>query len=131
MARELRAEAELLEACAGEQEALAAAKDAYAEDPSPENSVARRAAMEQMRKVRGWIRAVARIKQLRQDLTRDLDAGLRAAIEREIERLEADWGPLIAELEAMQSGPPPEPGDAVVHVQPVRGRGRAMRPGGA
>ncbi|MFF0867623.1 hypothetical protein ACFYUV_38080 [Nonomuraea sp. NPDC003560] len=131
MARALRAEAELLEACGDEQEALQAAKALFEEDPTEETLAERRAAMQRMRQFRGWIRAVARIKQLRQELTRDLEASVRAAIELEIKRLEADWGPLIAEIEAMQSAPPPGPGDAAVHVQPVRGRGRTMRPGGA
>ncbi|MFF0860894.1 hypothetical protein ACFYUV_03975 [Nonomuraea sp. NPDC003560] len=134
MARALRAEAELLDACGDQQEALQAAKAAFEEDPTEETLAARREAMAEMRRFRAWLRAAARVRDLREVLRTGLDSKgqpisteVRAAAEQEIERLVAEHGEPLAG----QQGPPPDPGDAAVHVQPVRGRGRTMRPGGA
>jgi|GEM_PF-4343762 len=55
-----RQEAEILELCANAQDALAAAKKAYAEDPGEKTRVARRQAMEELHALRRWLREGSR-----------------------------------------------------------------------
>lgn len=55
-----RAEAEILDLCAQAQERLAAAKAAYRATPTPETREARRQAMQEMHRLRAWLRATGR-----------------------------------------------------------------------
>ncbi|GII63538.1 hypothetical protein Skr01_36230 [Sphaerisporangium krabiense] len=127
-----RREADMLDACAVLQEALADAKQAYEADPSEETLTARRDAMAKMHEFRAFIRSVARVRQLRHDLAHSslLKArpDLRAAAERELARLEPEFGAF-----ADGQGPPslPRPSDAQVQAKTIRGRGRANTAGGA
>lgn len=51
-----RDELQILELCADEQEHLAAAKEAYDANPTPEMLAAKRAAMDEMHRLRRWLR---------------------------------------------------------------------------
>lgn len=51
-----RGELQILELCADEQEHLQAAKAAYEENPNPETLAAKRAAMDEMHRLRRWLR---------------------------------------------------------------------------
>ncbi|MER7206334.1 hypothetical protein ABT340_04645 [Streptosporangium sp. NPDC000239] len=124
------AEAEMLAACAEQSELLAAAKAAYEENPCPETLAARRDAMGRMYEFRAFFRTIARIQTLRSEAAKHpADSPKRQAAEAEAAVLcravgqAPDWTP-----------PSPTPsggGDVTVAARPVRGRGQAMRPGGA
>ncbi|GIH70351.1 hypothetical protein [Sphaerimonospora thailandensis] len=55
-----RAEVEILELCADQQERLAEAKQAFDADPSPETLAAKKQAMAEMRSFRAWLRSAGR-----------------------------------------------------------------------
>ncbi|GII84604.1 hypothetical protein Ssi03_25940 [Sphaerisporangium siamense] len=129
-----RREADMLDACADLQEALAAAKQAYEDNPSEETLAARRAAMEHVHAFRGFIRSVARVRQLRGYLAtgmidqRQLTAEERQYVEAELERLEPQFG---AFADGQGAPAPARAGDAQVQAKTIRGRGRAHASGGA
>lgn len=122
----------MLEACADQQEALAAAKQAYSDNPTQETLTARREAMANMHAFRSFVRSVARVRRLRYDLAYSsaLKAApdLRAAAEAELRALEADYG---AFADAPQPVPQPSPGDAAAEPKTIRAKGRTNPVGGA
>ncbi|MGC5009742.1 hypothetical protein ACLQ2R_03150 [Streptosporangium sp. DT93] len=129
-----RRELEVRAACEAEEDALLAAKEAAAADPSPENVAAKRAAMESYAETRAWLRAVARIAQARREVVTYATAtdakgtAKRLKAEADLERLPRLYGPLIAAMEELAGtspavDPPDEPPGSVA-VTPARARGR-------
>lgn len=144
-----RARADLLfqEACLTQQEALQAAKDAYAEDPSTENLAAKRAAMEAMHHYRSTFRGLdmlhtvrAQVAMAPQDRARYKAALAKmpadhpdrpktesrlarlAGLEAALPGLEAEYGPISAYFEAMRAAVTPAP-------EPTRAPGRIRKDG--
>ncbi|MFD8556618.1 hypothetical protein ACFV1N_04905 [Streptosporangium canum] len=137
-----RRELEVLAACEAEQEQLDAAKQAAAEDPTPENLAAKRQAMASYAETRSWLRAVARIAQAERELVEYATAtdpkkvAKRQAAEADLPRLRRDFGPLIAAMEQLAGGTasasPAEAssaGSVSVSPKPVRGRTRFGKDG--
>ncbi|OUC99314.1 hypothetical protein [Streptosporangium minutum] len=136
-----RRELEMLAALEVEQDRLDDAKQAAAEDPSPENLTAKRREMASMAETRSWLRAVARIAQAERELVEYATAtdlrkvAKREAAEADIERLRRDFGPLIAAMEQLAGAAPANPaeqlppGSATVTPRPVRGRTRFGKDG--
>jgi hypothetical protein len=129
-----RREADMLDACAEQQEKLAAAKAAYEADPTPENLAARRAVMTEVHEFRGFVRTVARVRKLRGYLAtgivdkRELTAEERRYCEAELTRLEPTHGTFA---DGQGAPAPARKGDAEVQAKTTRGRARAHPSGGA
>jgi hypothetical protein len=134
-ARRLGEEAEMLAAAADMEEQLAAAKQAYDSDPTPENAAARSAAMNAMAEFRAWVRGVDRLRKVRNQLTDPrLHAGRgRALVERELADLEERYGELadgLDQLKASAGRTPLPPGSVEVVPAPARRSAKVHKPGG-
>lgn len=143
----LRAELEMAEASADIQERLAAAKQAYDADPTPETLKVRREAMAETHHFRSTFRGIDYLRTVRAEvaaapqaraqlkaalgkMTADdpdrpkVEAKLRrlARLEAALPDLEAEHGPTAAYFEAMRGATTPAP-------QPTTAPGRVKRGG--
>ncbi|MEV7011539.1 hypothetical protein [Streptosporangium sp. NPDC051022] len=136
-----RRELELVAALEVEQERLEAAKQAAAEDPTPENIAAKRAEMASMAETRTWLRAAARLRAAAQEVveyanaTDPKDAAKFQAAQVDLERIPRLFGPLLAAMEELAgassaaAGGETPPGSVSVTPRTVRGRARYGKDG--
>lgn len=124
-----REKAEMLEACADQQEKLAQAKQDFEADPTPENAEARRSAMTEMYEFRKWVRSVARLNKLRDELTRmPATQPERPALEAELNHLEKNYAAFANGLQALRGT---SAGSVEVEPKTIRAKGRPKRLGGS
>lgn len=119
-----RAEAKLVLACAPIEDLLDEAKQAHAEQGSEESRQAKRAAMATMHETRAWLRACDELATLPRTIA-GLEAELKsarlasddqaaervvklerklAAARQRLARIQAQFGPLVADMEALAAG---------------------------